>query len=170
MDPLKALAAVRKALGLEDTAGPNETMQAFASQMQNAPPPEKEEEAPEAEKVEDAPPPPDEVIPADASVKPRIELVDDGADRERVKSLVAAAVRDGKVTEAGLEGAVRFATAAPDDFAAWAEAAPVLAPAAGQVVKASAADRATASDANRLTAKYRNERAAARPHFTQRGN
>lgn len=129
-----------------------------------------QDEAPDAEK-KDEPPPVDLPIPAAASAKPRIELVEDEAAvkaaREKVKALVASAVAAGKVTEAGLEGAIRFASAAPDDFAAWAETAPVVAPAAGQVVKASAADRSQKSVAERLTEKYRNE-AASRRHFTQR--
>lgn len=112
-------------------------------------------------------------MPAAASVeKPRIELVEDEAEvkasRERVKALVASAVSAGKVTSATLEASIRFCSADPDGFAEWAEVAPVLAPAPGQVVHASAADRAPVSTADRLTAKYRNERAAARPHFTQR--
>lgn len=131
-----------------------------------------EPEMPEAEKTPDEQTP-EIPVPAIASAKPRIELVEDEAEvkakRDRVKSLVAAAVANRKVTEAGLEGAIRFATAAPDDFEAWAETAPVVAPDAGQLVKASAADRKPMSTAERLTARYRNEQAA-RPHFTQRGN
>lgn len=136
--------------------------------------PEPDEMEPDAEKKPDEPAPPiDLPIPAAASVKPRIELVEDDeavkASRERIKSLVASAVSAGKVTAATLESAVRFCSADPDGFAEWSEVAPVLAPAAGQVVKASAADRAPQSVAERLTARYRNEQAA-RPHFTQRGN
>jgi phage I-like protein len=113
-------------------------------------------------------------MPAAASVeKPRIELVEDEtatkAARERIKSLVASAVSAGKVTSATLEASIRFCSADPDGFAEWAEVAPVLAPAPGQVVHASAADRAPVSTADRLTAKYRNQQAS-RPHFTQRGN
>lgn len=129
-----------------------------------------QDEAPDAEK-KDEPPPVDLPIPAAASAKPRIELVEDEAaikaSREKVKTLVASAVASGKVTDATIESAVRFCTADPDGFAAWAEVAPVLAPASGQVVKASAADRAPKSVADRLTEKYRNE-AASRRHFTQR--
>jgi len=124
------------------------------------------------EKKDEPKPPAAEPLPFDnaaASVKPRIEIVEDGTARERIKSLVASAVSDGKVTAATLESAVRFASADADGFEEWAKVAPVLAPAAGQVVTASAADRAPVSTAARLTARYQNEQAA-RPHFTQRGN
>jgi hypothetical protein len=139
----------------------------LAKALAGAPEPEMDLEKKD-ESPADLPNPLTEPAAAVASVKPRIELVDDGADRERIKSLVAAAVTGGKVTAATLEASIRFCSADPDGFAAWAEVAPVLSPAAGQVVKASAADRKTQTEAERLTAHYRNQRAAGRPHFTQR--
>lgn len=136
--------------------------------LAGAPEQPEEPEMPEAEKAPDAPPI-DIPIPAAASVQPAImlDVEAEKADRERVKSLVASAVADGKVTAAMLEASVRFASADPDGFAAWSEVAPVLAPAAGQVVTASAADRSPQSTAARLTERFRNE-AANRRHFTQR--
>lgn len=156
------LALIRETYAMPEAVNDEMLIELVGKAFAGAPEPdmdlEKEPENPAA-------PPAD--APALASAKPRIELVDDGADRERVKSLVASAVAARKVTDATLESAVRFCSADPDGFAEWAEVAPVLAPAAGQVITASAADRAPQTVAARLTAKYRNEQAA-RPHFTQR--
>ncbi len=81
--------------------------------------------------------PADLPIPAAASVKPRIELVDDGS----AEKAVAEAEKSGKVTAAMRPGALKFAAADPAGFASFIAASPVVAPPAGQVVTAGAGDR-----------------------------
>lgn len=134
MDPLKKLAAVRKALDLPDTAGPNEIAAAFAEMMANAPAPEPEMDLEKEDKPADLPNP---LAEAAASVKPRIELVEDGS----AEKAVAEAEKAGKVTAAMRPGALKFASADPAGFASFVAASPVVAPPAGQVVTAGAGDR-----------------------------
>lgn len=82
--------------------------------------------------------PADIPLPAAASVKPRIELVEDGS----AEKAVAEAEKAGKVTAAMRPSALKFASADPAGFASFVAASPVVAPAAGQIVTAASGDRA----------------------------
>ena len=165
------LALLRETFAMPEAISDEMLAELLMKALEGAPEPDME-----MEKKDEAKPdlPLDLPLPAAASVKPRIELVDDQADqkaeaekRATVKAAVEAAMQAGKVTPANVDEAIAKAWSDPLAFAVEMLSAPAASPAPGQLVQASAADRSTQTDASRLTARYRNERAS-RPHFTNR--
>jgi phage I-like protein len=141
---LETLAMVRDALGLDANATVSQIAMEFKKCIDGA------DEAPEMEEMKKEPPndmPAAEAVPAapvaQVSEADRIKLELASAEkREQVVSTIRKATADGRITAGTREAAIRLASADLDAFNTFLTALPVSAPAAGQVVTASAGDRA----------------------------
>lgn len=126
------LALLRETYSMPEAISDEMLAEMLAKALAGAPEPEMDLE--KEDKPADLPNP---LAEAAASVKPRIEFVEDGS----AEKAVAEAEKAGKVTAAMRPGALKFASADPAGFASFVAASPVVAPAAGQIVTAASGDR-----------------------------
>ena len=139
------LALLRENFAMPDAISDEMLGKLLMEALAGAPEPEMDMEK-EAEKPADLPNPLEEAVPAAASVKPRIELVETVADvkaeaekNERVIAAVRKAASLGTITPATLDAAGKLAVADLESFETLFCSPP--APAAGQLITASAKDR-----------------------------
>jgi len=139
------MALLRKEYGMPEAVSDDMLTKMLMEALAGAPEPEMDMEK-EAEKPADLPNPLEEAVPAAASVKPRIELVETVADvkaeaekNERVIAAVRKAASLGTITPATLDAAGKLAVADLESFETLFCSPP--APAAGQLITASAKDR-----------------------------